>query len=289
MGLRAGRWQSTRARVCGRVLVDCAAPLQMGFLPGLSMMAKIDIEDQRLSVALTVGYLVVFVYGIMNVFYHAEYFQYLPIAPVSQGGYVGDELGYDATSACTIAQNAHCSDEADALCTVITPDEVVLGGTVYQDQLYVTTKMDVLSHIKRCVGDVVQGMCVGVCSEQEADRLTLFTAGLEGLAVINSHASKDPNAEDSESATNHHCELTGSMALAPISSGPCADSTAVLAFNGGKGGDGTCYEGDAMTVGKLLRNTDLGADDAERLLGPNGEIKSSIRDRYERANVVRRF
>jgi hypothetical protein len=248
-------------------------------LPGLSMVAQIDVEDKRLSIVLIVGYLLVFTWGIMNVFYHAEYFQYLPIAPVSQGGYVADDLGYDASSPCTVAQNVHCADEVGALCTVITPDEVVLGGTVYQDQLYITTKMDVLSHVKTCIGNVVQGMCVGVCSEEEADRLTLFTAGLEGLGVVNSHASKNPNAKDLESSTHHHCELKGSMALLPISSGPCADTTTSLAFDGGMGNDGTCYEGDATTVGQLLRNTDLGADADEQLLGSNGEIKPAVRDR----------
>eukprot|EP01043_Picozoa_sp_COSAG02_P081248 COSAG02_NODE_19749_length_866_cov_1.010430_1_plen_93_part_10 len=91
-------------------------------LPGLSMVAQIEVEDKRLSIVLIVGYLLVFTWGIMNVFYHAEYFQYLPIAPVSQGGYFADDLGYDASSPCTVAQNVHCADEVGALCTVITPD-----------------------------------------------------------------------------------------------------------------------------------------------------------------------
>jgi hypothetical protein len=243
------------------------------------MVAQIEVEDKRLSIVLIVGYLVVFIYGIMNVFYHAEYFQYLPIAPVSQGGYVRDDFAYDDSEPCTEKQNAHCRDEVGAFCTAITPDEVVLGGTVYQDQLYITTKMEVLSHVKTCVGNVVQDMCVGVCSEEEADRLTLFTAGIEGLQVVNSHASKDPNAKGLESSTHHHCELKGSMPLAPIPSGPCADATTSLAFDGGIGSDGTCYEGDAMTVGELLRNTDLGADTKDQLLGPDGELKAAVRDR----------
>jgi hypothetical protein len=266
----------------------------MSFLPGLKMSATVDVQDQRLSIALATGYFCVLVWGTLNVFYHAEYFEYLPIAPVSQGGYVADTLGYDAASTCTAAQNAHCTDEEDAQCTVITPDEVVYGGTVYQGQLYVTTKMEVLSHVKTCTGNVVQGMCVGVCSEEEADRLTLYTAGIEGLSLTNSHASKDPHAAKDDSSdeeggggagglsTHHHCELKGSMSIAPIASGPCADATASLAFDGGVGDDGTCYEGDAMTVGQLLRNTDLGAKAADQLLGANGEIKPAVRDRCVR-------
>ena len=163
---------------------------------GLKMKGNIAVEDKRVTIALGVGYFFVLIYALLNVFYHAEYFQYLPVAPVSQGGYVAADLGYNANSICTQAQNAHCpehSDSSDALCTVITPDDIVPGGTVYQDQLYITTKLEVLTHVKTCVGNVTQDMCVGVASESEADRLTLFTAGLEGLAVMNSHPSQDPH------------------------------------------------------------------------------------------------
>lgn len=233
-------------------------------------------QDKRLSMMLTFGYVVVLIYGIMNVFYHAEYFKYLPVAPVSQGGYVADDLGYDPSTACASARNAHCAHETDASCTVITPDEVVHGGTVYQRQLYITTKIDVLTHIKTCLGNVVQDMCVGICDDEEADRFTLFTAGLEGMALVNSHASKDPHDADE---SLHHCDLKGSMAVAPISSGPCVDSTSAVVFDdNGKGSDGTCYTGDQMTVGQLLRNVDLGAEADEQLLGANGELKDAVRN-----------
>lgn len=234
--------------------------------------------------ALGLGYLLVLIYALLNVFYHAEWFQYLPVAPVSQGGYVADNLTYDPTAACTVVQNAHCPEHsgsaADLPCMVATPDDIVLGGTVFQDQLYITTKVEVLTHIKTCVGEVTQDICVGIASEDESDRLSLHTAGLERLVVVNSHASKDPHSKEeagATSSTHHHCELKGSMAIKPITTGPCEDAASSVSFSSGFGSDGTCYEGDKMTVGQLLQNVDLFDSESDALLGPNGEITPEVR------------
>lgn len=251
---------------------------------GLKMTGSIAIEDKRLTIALGLGYLLVLIYALLNVFYHAEYFQYLPVAPVSQGGYVADDLPYDPTAACTVAQNAHCpehsGDATDLPCIVATPDDIVLGGTVFQDQLYITTKLEVLTHIKTCTGEVSQDICVGIASETESARLSLHTAGLEGLAVVNSHASKDPHSkeEGKTSSTHHHCELKGSMEVKPIAAGPCVDATSSVLFSSGRGDDGTCYEGDRMTVGQLLQNVDMFDSESDTLLGSNGEITQEVRE-----------
>ena len=244
-------------------------------MPSFSMAAAIDIDDRRLVMGLAGGSACVALWGILNVFWHAEYFLYQPIAPVAQGGVAAASLPWDAGSACAQAQNSHCER---ANCTVLTPDELLAGGTVYQDRLYVTTKIDVVSHVKTCVGTVQQGLCIGTVSEAEAERLTVYTAGLEGLALSNNHASKDPTSEDAEVHAVHHCDLSGGMAMGAIASGPCADATTQLAFAGGRGTAGTCFEGDRVTVGQLLRAADLDAEEPERLVGAHGELKEEVRD-----------
>ena len=52
--------------------------------------------------------------------------------------------------------------------------------------------MDVLTHEKTCTGLVRQGVCIGVCSEAELDRLTVYTEGLEGLRLTHKHSMWDP-------------------------------------------------------------------------------------------------
>ena len=109
-------------------------------MPKFEMAAQIEVEDKRLSGALVGGKVLVMIYAIINVFVHAEYFEFLPIMPVSQGGVVNPDLNYQPNDACVEVQNAHCNDQG-RMCTVITPDELVPTGTVYQDHLYVTLKI----------------------------------------------------------------------------------------------------------------------------------------------------
>ena len=65
---------------------------------GFSMAAAIDIEDRRLVMGLAGGSAVVALWGLLNVFWHAEYFLYQPISPVSQGGVAAASLPWDAGS-----------------------------------------------------------------------------------------------------------------------------------------------------------------------------------------------
>ena len=236
------------------------------------MSAQIEIEDKRLAIGLKVGQMLVAAWAIVIIFVHAEYFLFLPIMPVSQGGLVNDQLGYSASNTCTQAQNAHCND-AGTQCTVITPDEIVPDGTVYKDQLYVTTKIDMAEQLKTCAGTVSQGLCIGTSSDAEVARFTVYTAGLELLHLNNRHAMRNPTRNEPLA----HCEMDGSMKMATILSSACADATTDMQFADAALVGGTCWDGDVMTVGQLLRSTDYEATDGT-VLGSSGEIKKVIRD-----------
>jgi hypothetical protein len=250
-------------------------------MPSFTMGASIRIEDTRLVGGLTAGRVLVLVYAIVMVFVHTEYFEMLPITPVSQGGMVASTLEYSRGGACARAQNAHC-DVGGNMCTVITPDELVPAGLVYQDSLYVVTKMDVLTHEKTCTGLVRQGVCIGVCSEAELDRLTVYTEGLEGLRLTHKHSMWDPTVssgtdEEEDAHAVHHCQLSGRMAMASLAGGACSDQSSELAFANGDLRGGVCFEGDAMTLGQLLRAADSGSG-GTKLLGSDGGLRLGVRD-----------
>ena len=80
-------------------------------MPSFTMGASIRIEDTRLVGGLTAGRVLVLVYAIVMVFVHTEYFEMLPITPVSQGGMVASTLEYSRGGACARAQNAHTQNE----------------------------------------------------------------------------------------------------------------------------------------------------------------------------------
>ena len=197
--------------------------------------------------------------------------------PVSLGGQVLDDLPFDAGSTCGAAQNTHCS--GSVLCTTLTPDELIPDGLVFRDRIYVTTRLDVYTNVLTCKGRITKDLCIGSMMQEDADRLTVYTMGVETLTIQNQHSSKDPFLGGADVHAIHHCSLPGQVAIAPLKGAACADPATVLDFtNQGFGSNGECNEGDTFDLGHFLRAADVGADADDKLLNENGGLKAALRD-----------
>ena len=269
-------------------------------LPPFSLAGSIAIEDQRLAFLSLLGKVVVVLYGLTAIVLNASYFSYLPVASVAQGGHVKPGLAYDGSTACGAVYATHCTGRT---CTELAPDQLLVpSGTVFQGQLYVTTRIDLVTRGAMCAGEVLRGLCVGTVTETETERLSVYSRGIEELEIESQHATRDPwdtgsDEENSEHAV-HHCSLEGRFNVGVLK-GPCAvghtyvqpgvscfqapcptEDDAQLRFGiMDEKVDGTCFEGDEFTLGQLLRAADQGVTDpASRLLDDHGSIKQEVRE-----------
>ena len=132
------------------------------------LQPSIEIEDARLSMAKIVGSLLVLVYGLVSVVLSNGYWLLLPVTGVSQGGRVDSQLSFDPSSGCAKARQAHCTAEGGAqLCTELPPANLLIPyGTIYDDQLYVTTRIKTFEVRETCEGTVVGDICVGATRQR---------------------------------------------------------------------------------------------------------------------------
>ena len=139
-------------------------------LPPFSLRGSVSIADQRLAMLSLLGQMVIIAYGLVAILVNASYFDYLPVTPISQGGHVEASLAYDGNTACGAVYATHCA--GGRMCTELAPDQLLVpSGTVFQDELYVTTRIDLVTREVVCTGEILRGLCVGTVAETELERL----------------------------------------------------------------------------------------------------------------------
>ena len=61
-------------------------------------------------------------------------------------------------------QRLHCT--GGRICTEFAPEELLVPrGTVFQSELYVTSRLDAVTMEMSCTGSILHGICIGTHSE----------------------------------------------------------------------------------------------------------------------------
>eukprot|EP01047_Picozoa_sp_COSAG01_P027971 COSAG01_NODE_1864_length_9036_cov_10.407519_7_plen_284_part_00 len=179
------------------------------------------------------------------------------------------------------------SDPDSANCTILSPMDLNLGNLLFDDRLYVTTKLKYYTRESVCAGVVAdidgdgklsaEEPCIGTESSgapHSGSERVIYSAGLEFLKMQIVHAVFNPWAADKKK----HCLVPGDIGMAPISEGSACkdylmdpavgsdpsrwtdgDAQAAMSGEGMVTAHGTCADGDVLLLGQLLRASEMDA------------------------------